>query len=259
MKTQFSRRRNSLITRKSAVASALSVGLIVILILVARIFPSLPLAVARPGLSLGATLSFGTHSLSSYFGDRNALTADIDRLTERNLELENENRTLRGRLSDVSALASNSSLDAHGVLAGVIARPPLSPYDTLVVGLADGRVAREGALVYGTGGVPIGAVSRAGNIAQVELFSSAGKETQGWVGEKRQPIRLVGQSAGAFTATLPRDSNVAQYDVVYVPGPGAIAIGTVSSIDSDPASTDETIHIVPYVNIFSLTWVTVAE
>jgi len=208
---------------------------------------------------LGANISFSTHSLGSYFSDRAALTAQIDALTEHNLELENENRTLRARIADFSALANGTSLDERGVLAGVIARPPLSPYDTLVIALSGSRTAREGAFVYGTGGVPIGTISRGGEIAQVELFSAYGRETQGWVGEKRIPIQLVGQTAGAYTALLPRGSEVAQYDVVYIPGPGAIAMGTISSIDSDPASTDEIVHIVPYVNIFSLTWVTVGQ
>lgn len=258
MKTQFSRRRNVYITPGRLLVGVGTILLLVALSITTHFFPTLFLSLARPGFLLGASLSESTRTLSSFFEDKDALLSRIDALTVENQALQNENRTLRGKFSDITGLRDADSLSIQGIPAGVLVRPPLSPYDTLVIELPSGERAREGALVFATGGVPVGTITKGGTVAQVELFSAPSRLTYGWVGEKRLPVSLVGESAGAFTATLPREAIVAVNDIVYLPGPGAIAVGSVSHIDSDPSSTSQTLYIVPYVNIFSLTWVVVA-
>jgi hypothetical protein len=91
----------------------------------------------------------------------------------------------------------------------------------------------------------------------VLLYSSPKATVDGWIGEKRLPVTLTGESAGSFSASLSHESGVAVGDVLYLPGPGALPAGTVARISSDPSSTNDVVYIVPYVNIFSLTWVAI--
>lgn len=257
MKTQFSRRRNALLTPRTLLGGV-AVLFVLVLMLVARLLPGFPAYVARPGLSLGASLADSTHKLSALFADTGGLLERLDMLQAENQALQNENRRLRERLGRLGA--STASAPVLTFTAAVIARPPMSPYDTLVVSLPDGVAPEAGARVYASGGVPIGTLASVfKNTAQVALYSSPGETTEGWVGEKRLPISLVGESGGAFSAALPRDSAIVENDIVFIPGPGALPIGTVTHVDTDPASTDAVVHIAPYVNIFSLTEVEIAK
>ena len=69
------------------------------------------------------------------------------------------------------------------------------------------------------------------------------------------PVTLMGKGGGVFSATLPRGTGVAIGAVVSMSGPGAIPVGHVVRIDSDPSSPRDTLHIQTSTNLFSLTWV----
>jgi len=182
----------------------------------------------------------------------NTLNTDT-RLAAENRELRNENEALKARLQDVGA-AENIPTEA-GILVGVRARPPISPYDTLVLSNGTDIGVQEGALVFGEG-IPIGRVSEAGErYAQVRLFSSSGSTIEGWVGEEREPLTLQGGGAGAFSAEVPREVPVQEGDAVYLPAGGAFPIAYVRHITQDAASPSVELSLEPLVNIFTLTYV----
>jgi cell shape-determining protein MreC len=200
------------------------------------------------------------HELSAYFLDRRTLADDRDRLTAENNALRSANRALATQVTDVTRLVGGRTEAAHRILAGILARPPVTPYDTLVLdrGEEDGVVV--GSIVYAPGNVPLGTIeSSTKKTARAALYSAGGRITEGWIGEKRVAISLVGHGAGTFSATLPRESMAQVGDTVYIPGPGALPIGTIVRIDTNPSSPSDTIHISPFTNLFSLTWVEVSQ
>ena len=73
------------------------------------------------------------------------------------------------------------------------------------------------------------------------------------------PLSLAGVGAGAFTATLPKAAAISVGDSAYVSGPGAVPLGTIVRIDTDPSSPTVVLYIQPLVNIFSVTWVEIAR
>lgn len=257
---QYSRKRNALVSSRTLLIGGGVFSVCVLVLVLGSFFPSLSITIATPGWKLGAAATQATHSVSSIFEKTDEAQTATERLQSENQVLQNENRALRGQLTDISHLTGSSTLPAHLVLAGVLARPPLSPYDSLVVALEDTAHVSVGALVYGPGSVPIGTVSEtAHGTARVLLYSSPKTTVNGWIGEKRLPVVLTGESAGSFSASLSHDSGVLVGDVLYLPGPGALPAGTVARISSDPSSTNDVVYIVPYVNIFSLTWVAIAH
>ncbi len=137
---------------------------------------------------------------------------------------------------------------------GVLARPPVSPYDTLIVDQGSSAGVAEGAFVTGPGGAPLGNVSSVtSGSARVTLLSASGKKTDAWVGEHRIPVTLSGGGAGTFESSAPKDAKIIVGDSVFVQG--ALVAGTVVRIDSDAASPSATLHIQAVINPFSLLWV----
>ena len=256
MKKQYSRKRKSLLS-PSWILALVGVGMFFVLTVLARTFaPGVLITVVSPGLSLGTWVSERTYSFVSSFSHTAEVVHERDRLLEENQALQNTNRTLVAKVEDITHLTGTSPTPSTRIFAGILARPPVSPYDTLLIDTLGHTGLHNGAHVYGPGNVPLGTLEAiSGSHARVKLYSFPGEISNGWVGEKRIPITLTGVSAGAFTATLSRQSGVAVNDVVYLPGPGALAVGSISSIDSDPSSPQDAVHIVPYTNIFSLTWV----
>ncbi len=240
------------------------VAIFVVLILGAlRLFiPGAFFALSSPLWNSGTALTASTGNVFAGFAAKEALVKENRALTAQITELTAENAALTTRTQDLTKLLGGQSDSAsqQGMAAGVIARPPESPYDTLTVakGQADGVTI--GVQVYGPGGIPIGTIKHTtAHTAQVSLYSSPGRETSGWAGATRTPITLVGQGAGSFDATIPKAAAIAVGDVVYVPGPGALPIGTVVNIATDPSSPNDVVHIQPSLNLFSITWVLIGN
>jgi cell shape-determining protein MreC len=193
------------------------------------------------------------------FGNAATLDSRNEQLMNENAALASENQTLFQKLANISALSGSQTVGKNvptGILAGVVARPPESPYDTLVLAAGENEGVALGQEAFGAGGVPIGVVSSVlADFSRVTLFSAPGTNTVGWVGRTNLPLTIFGAGAGAMNATSARSAGIAVGDTVFVPGPGMLPIGTVTRIDSDPSSPSVTLRIQPALNLFSITWV----
>ncbi|MBY0110399.1 rod shape-determining protein MreC [Patescibacteria group bacterium] len=256
MKKQSFRRHSAVSLLSPTVRTAGVIVLVVILLLaiIRFVFPGSLMALATPFWNLSSTLTGGVGGIMDSFGNTRMLTEDHDRLLEENIALSAEVAELEARLADVEGLVDTP----EGILAGVLARPPIAPYDVLILGAGTEAGIREGHLVYGNGGVPIGVIrSLSEGNARAALFSEAGRETPGWVGADRIPVSVSGTGAGTFRMTVAKDSGILVGDVVYLPGPGALPIGFVSRVETDPSSPDARVHVFPYTNPFTLSVVRV--
>lgn len=241
----------------AGIAVLILAAIIVVLRLVA---PGVLVAVASPFFRAGSSLAQNTRALTASFESTKNLLASESALQQENTALASENATLAAKVADLEKLLGGAREAAPGMVAGVLARPPESPYDTLIIngGSADGVVLGE--RVYGPGGFPLGSVeSVMQHYARIVLFSAPNISIDGWVGTARAPITLTGQGGGSFTARTSRTSSIAVGDIIYVAGPGALALGTVAGIDNDPSSPIETLHIRSSANLFSITWVELRE
>lgn len=261
MKTLFSRRRNSYLGSGASGVFALVVVIVVVVLVAIRfLLPGVFTAIASPLWSIGGGLSGVTANGSAFFGDKAKLAGENAQLRASNTALGNENRILLERAADIEKLVGTSTPEGVRIAAGVLARPPVSPYDTLIIagGKSAGMTLKN--VVFGPGNVPIGTLSVVTDAsATVTLFSAPGRITSGWAGDKRIPLSLTGVGGGAFKAQVPRDAGIITGDIVYVPGPGALPIGNVVHVDTNPSNPESVIQIQPALNLFSLTWVSVAR
>jgi cell shape-determining protein MreC len=142
-----------------------------------------------------------------------------------------------------------------GIVAGVLSRPPESPYDTLLVNAGSEQGVSVGMEAFAGNASPVGLVSAVSDyFARVTLFSAPRMQVSGWVGTSSLPITLYGEGAGTLSVTISRAGGVSVGDTVYVPGPGHLPLGTVVRVDSDQSSPSVTLRVEPFINPFSIGW-----
>lgn len=241
MKQSYYRRRSAFFSSPGRVAAVLAAFVALVLILLRFVAPSAFFALASPLFNIGNSIS-------------GSVKSDETAKVQADRALMNENIALSEQLREVMKLVGDESARRTGIVAGVVARPPLAPYDTLLIGKGQADGVSAGMLVSAEGGVPIGIVDMAAeHHAQVSLFSSAGRESDGWAGEDKLPVTLTGEGGGAFITKVPRDADIPVGAFAYLPGPGSRPVGRVERVDADPSSPSATLRIAPLANIFSIT------
>lgn len=257
MKKTFLARRNALFSSTDASWGAYALAFSVFLLLARLLAPNLFWYALTPLFRSADFVTNESHAFFSSFGNTATLALHNEALGEENTALMNENRMLSQKVADLEALlGAPVGGKESGVLAGVVARPPESPYDTLVLSAGSRAGVLVGMEVFGAGGVPIGMVSSVtADFARVTLFSSPGVSIHGSVGSANVPLTVHGSGAGTMSASLSRLAGIAIGDSVSVPGPGQLLIGKVVRVDSDPSSPRVDLRIMPVLNPFSLSWV----
>lgn len=229
---------------------ALAFALIVLLFRL--VAPDLFWKAAAPVFSAADSVSRSSSALFAGWNEVSELAVELERVQRENAALASENRALFERAEALGALGERGG----GIPAGVVARPPQSPYDTLLVSAGSSQGVSVGMEAFGPGGVPLGLVSAVfEDFARVSLFSMPKTKSEGWVGAAKNPLTVYGNGAGSFSATAPRAAQIAVGDLVYLPGPGALPVGSVVRVDGDASSPNVALRIQPSFNLFSLTWV----
>ena len=257
MRKEYSRRRSTFLRGLRPLA-AVVVGVALVIFILRLAAPGALIALAAPLWRVGSSVSGATGGLFAVFHDRATLEHERTAALAQVESLSEQNAALAAKTADLSRLLGSRTESTDTILAGVLARPPTSVYDTLVVDQGSDAGVLAGAVVYGPGGVPAGTVASVTRAsARVTLYSAPARQTDAWVGAARIPLTLIGQGAGTFYAEAPREASTTVGDAVYVSGPGAVPIGIVARVDSDPSSPKSVIRVKPAIDPFSITWVTI--
>ncbi|MHB8660929.1 MAG: rod shape-determining protein MreC [Minisyncoccota bacterium] len=263
MKRTFLAKRNAFLSSANISWGGYALIVAVLLLAMRLVAPNLFWQAFAPVFRSADSLAAGSHAFFSGFGDTAKLSLENENLTSENAALASENQSLLEKEASLETLLASSAPRKGAtpeVLAGVVARPPESPYDTLVLAAGARAGVAPGQEVFGAGNVPIGVISSVlTDFSRVTLFSSPGMSVAGWVGSANVPLTITGAGAGSMDATLARSANIAVGDSVSSPGPGMLPIGKVTRIDGDPSSPSITLRIMPSLNLFSISWVTVRD
>ena len=258
MKRTFLAKRNGLLSPTNISWGALALVLAVLVLCVRLLAPNFFWYMFTPVFRTADALAAKNHVFFLSFRDTAVLAVQNEKLASENTVLANENQALTEKISEFSALLGTPA--AQGILVGVVARPPTSPYDTLVLSEGGEAGITLGMEAFGEGNVPLGMVSSVlTRFSRVTLFSAPGMTTSGWIGHMNIPLTLLGAGGGALHASIARSAGVAVGDTVFIPGPGALPMGKVVRIDDDPSSPEVTLRIQPILNLFSTTWVLVRD
>ena len=170
-------------------------------------------------------------------------------LHDENSALTNENNELRDMLH-----ASSSPR----IVAGVISRPPYTPYDTLMIdrGSAEGIIAY--APVYHGKNLAIGYVRNVfSHSALVTLFSSPSVESSVYIYGPNLFTSAYGEGGGILRLSVPQGVAIEKGNIVVMPSLDMGIIGSIQEIQSIPTEPEQHAYVLLDVPMQSVRLVSV--
>ena len=202
-------------------------------------YVALPLLSHDPLGALGADLESKAALASENDALRAELASTSATLADRNV-LYQENLELKARLDRDGSM--------HTILAGVILRPPATPYDTLIIDAGEAQGVVEGALVSAGGTTLIGTVDEVfDSTSRVTLFSAPGQTYQALLMETSTDasvaITVQGQGNGSLVAEVPTTVAAAVGDSVVFPGVAGGFASVVVAVDEQSGESFESLYM----------------
>lgn len=184
------------------------------------------------------------HTLEQQIASQQGVADTLAYVMEENTEL----RSLLGATS------------SPRIAAGVIARPPHTPYDTLILDKGSDAGIVEHAPVYHGGGKAIGYVrSVLPHNALVTLFSSSGVTTSVYVFGSNIFTTAYGEGGGVIRISVPQGITVTRGDMVSMPGIDAGVLGLIDDIQSIASEPEQHAYVTSGVPIQSIRLVSVGN
>ena len=211
--------------------------------------------IVKPFIFIADGISTGLHTVGAYFHTKTTLQNQIDALTT-------ENETLKEKSIAVDALATeNAHLQTelgrtpsgHSVLGRILAKPNISPYDTLLIDIGSNDGVYVGALVSAGSYVVLGTISEVTpTTSVVSLFSTAGTQTTGRIEGKNIDVTLNGRGGGNFVLSLPSDMTLDTGTRILFPGNHLILLALVGLKDTTTRVANNTYLLTTPLNINEL-------
>jgi cell shape-determining protein MreC len=203
-----------------------------------------PLHLVRQDATGSAATVFDGFRSNTKLAEENARLVDELQKAQIKAQLFDE---MRKGIQENGIIATSS----RGLTARVLASPPFSPYDTLVLDAGrDAGVSLSDAVSYDET-VALGVIDTVvETTSRVKLFSSPGSEQSVRIGTHDFLVVAHGIGGGAFQMLVLKDEAVARGDGVYLPDGRLLArVETVTPKESDAFSLVRA--VVPF-NLFEL-------
>lgn len=209
----------------------------------------------KPFLYLKLGILNKWEELKINFHDKKSLQEENEALRERISRLEVKNAL--NEVSEKENIFLKSVFSAEEaknfILASVISRPPLSPYDILIIDAGSGENAKEGMPVLAAGNVLLGYIADVSEgISKVKLISSFNEETNVILESSGVSAIAVGTGGENFKITLPRQIKVEAGEKVLTLGTRPYLLGFVEKIESQATDPYQKIIFRLPINIQNL-------
>jgi hypothetical protein len=221
---------------------------------------------AAVGSSMAASFYDARHyfetsseTIPVFFRSRMELLSEINSLKQKISEENGQDAVLSYIMEENKELrALLQATSSPRVLAGVIARPPLTPYDTIIIdrGSHDGVV--EHAPVYHGKNIAIGYVRKVfKEHALIALFSSPGVESTVYIFGPDFFTRAYGEGGGIIRLSIPQGMLVEAGNTVVLPSVDTGVLGIVDQVESTPTEPEQHAYVTLDVPIQSMRLVSV--
>ena len=246
--------------RRKSAALLISICVCVVLISIVSVQPSFItrtlLFITSPFHSARENLSANAESFLGGFESRQSLVDENKTLKEELARAKIKADlydSLRKKYSGISDSATSSTNTIPGF---ILATPPFSPYDTLIITIGTAQGVSVGDRVSFDSTVALGVIdSVSKNASRVRLFSSPGYEQEVRVGTNDFLLLARGQGGGVFEISIPKESVVARNDNVFL-GSGEL-LGIVKQLNENDAEAFVIAQVVMPQNIFEVRTVVV--
>jgi cell shape-determining protein MreC len=163
--------------------------------------------------------------------------------------LVNENEALKNQIRDMSLKLLDRNLlyeenltlkEKTGrsgfnqtITARVLAKPPQSIYDTLIIDVGSNEGVKVGERVLYGDNIVVGEIAEVfETTSKVKLFTSPGESIDVVIGKQAVPAVATGYGSGNFEIKIPRDISVSEGDPILVPNIMPHILGVVEYIES---------------------------
>jgi cell shape-determining protein MreC len=213
---------------------------------------------AEPFWKLGAKVEEKLDPFLGYFSSRRELYLE-------NKELKEQLDVMSAKLADRSFLRRENVFlkerlgryekEPERILAVVLAKPDITPYDTLILDVGyDSGVSKGDLIVFEN--VVLGEVTEAYHTtSKARLYSSCGERVAVFIGDNAIAAEAEGLGGGNFEIELPQNVDVSVGDSIYIPQFQPQILGIVEQINVDPNDAFEKILFRSPINPFSLRFV----
>ncbi len=200
-------------------------------------------------------------ALPSYIRERKELNEEIGRLKGELAAVSGSQATI-ARLShendELRLLLGDNGEER--IAAAVIARPPLVPYDLLVLDKGSTEGIRVGAPVYYAGNHVLGLISKVFEESSfVTLVSSAGAESTVYLYGPNVFAYAYGEGGGITRISVPQGVELKEGDPVVMSALHTGDIGVIEKVVSIPAEPEQNAYVTFPVPIHSLRIVSVGK
>jgi cell shape-determining protein MreC len=239
---QTKRTTSSRSSNGARIRGVLLIALVVLLLVYAKgILSAIASVVTFPLYTVADYLRYSSGTVPSYLRDRTVLLEEKNALE---LELASQQgmaTTLAHTLRENEELRALLNASSTGrIAAGVIARPPFTPYDTLVLdqGSESGIIAH--APVFHINGTAIGYVqSVSAHNALVTLLSAPSVRSTVYVFGPNLFAHAEGQGGGVVRISIPQGISVSLGDSVVLPSLNGGMLGTIDAVESTPTGPEQ--------------------
>ncbi len=193
-------------------------------------------------------------SKSDLYKQNILLRAEIAKRDQAIVEVD----AVRKENESLKALMGRLRPETHTVLAAILAKPNVTPYDTLIIdrGSADG--VRIDNRVFVAGDVLIGTIESVDiHTSKVLMYSTPGNISQVIYGDTGKYFNARGAGNGAMEVDISREIDVKVGDMFFYPGLDNTVVGIVRKVDFDPRDSFKKVILKSPVNIQEERWVEV--
>ncbi len=139
------------------------------------------------------------------------------------------------------------------IIAGVLSKPPQSPYDTFVIDVGSNSAVSVGNKVYISNRIIIGSISSVTEKTGVVKLFSTGGEKQEVISDRTGASFVITGSGGAdFELEVPKDTDIVWGDSFLYPGLNSAVLSTVYYIDVTSQSSFKIVHARVPGNVFQV-------
>ncbi len=173
-------------------------------------------------------------TLPTYLRTQSALIDTIRTLEAELRTHEQDTLTIKALTAENTALGEHLELADHDRIdARVLMRPPVVPYDTLLLDVGTRAGVTEGALVYAQGRFVVGSIVVAfADSSLVRLITSPGMRASVYIFGPDIFTEAEGMGGGVLRVMVPQDVPLRVGDVVMVPRASSGVYGEVSHIEA---------------------------
>ncbi len=208
------------------------------------------------------------NTISSFVSDNVSILRSKSALIVENNSLKNQlealaqdkilSQEIKGENEDLKNILNRKAVNDKIIVAAILIKPYLSPYDTLIIDVGTTDGISEGDKVLTDGNIHIGYISEVfDNSSRVTLYSSPGEKVKVFIGNNNIEKEAQGLGAGNFSIDMPREASVEVGDAITIPSISSNVFSVVQKIEFKDTDSFEKLFFTSPVNIAELKWVEV--